>query len=68
MMKAKRERPSLLTVARVGTVLVDLESGVTLGAYSSRAEPQRRTNEEGTSVTDLPALVLNPRTKPNRKE
>ncbi len=67
MLKSKRERPNLLTVARVGTVLVDLESGVTLGAYSSRAEARPRQREDD-GIMDLPALVSDPKTKPNRKE
>jgi len=67
MMNGRRERTNLLTVARVGTVLVDLESGVTLGAYPARTAEQR-SDDEDAGVTDLPTLVVNPKAKMSRKE
>jgi hypothetical protein len=68
MGKAKHEHPNLLPVARVGAVLVDLESGLTLGTYASRTAAEPMEADDDAGLTDLPALAINPRAKPSRNE
>jgi hypothetical protein len=55
-MEKSSSRQSVLTVARVGAVLVDLESGLTLGACTPQPRPERR-DVESEELTDLPSLA-----------
>jgi len=67
-MDKTNHRRSVLTVARVGAVLVDLESGVTLGAYSPQPSMERREADDDAGSTDLPSVVLNPKPKSTRNK
>ena len=64
-MEESNPRRSVLTVARVGAVLVDLESGITLGAYSPPPNSERR-DEDDTGQTDLPSVAVNPKSTRNK--
>ncbi len=68
VMDTSKPRRSVLTVARVGAVLVDLESGATLGSYSAQPGLERRKVDEDEGITDLPSVVPNPRTKSSRSK
>ncbi|MET0790418.1 MAG: hypothetical protein ABW061_02765 [Polyangiaceae bacterium] len=64
----KKAHRNMLTVARVGAVLVDLESGLTIGAYSPRPRIERRELEDDANLSDLPCVVPNPKTKAGRNK
>lgn len=66
-MEKRNSRRSVLTVARVGAVLVDLESGVTLGAYSPQPSIEREADDDA-GLTDLPSVVTHPRSKSTRNK
>lgn len=57
-------RRSVLTVARAGAVLIDLESGITLGADSPKPRYDRKDGDD--ELTDLPSLVQSQKTKSPR--
>ena len=63
-----KPRRSVLTVARVGAVLVDIESGLTLGSYSRQLGGERRETDNDPHLTDLPSVVPEPRTKSSRNK
>ena len=63
-----KPRRSVLTVARVGAVLVDIESGLTLGSYSREHGSERRETDNDPHLTDLPSVVPEPRTKSSRNK
>jgi len=65
-MEESNPRRSVLTVARVGAVLVDLESGITLGAYSPPPNSERREDEDDAGQTDLPSVAVNPKSTRNK--
>jgi hypothetical protein len=64
-MQKTNPRRSVLTVARAGAVLIDLESGITLGADNAEARLERREPQD-SDLTDLPSLVHSPKTKSPR--
>ena len=61
-----KPRRSVLTVARAGAVLVDIESGLTLGAYSRQLDDEPLEADNDPHLTDLPSVVPEPRTKSSR--